>query len=52
MGYLNLNSSIRYGPHGKKRKTNAFTRPKKSTKYKRLIAEQQKQYDQVMQSII
>ena len=52
MGYLNLNSSIRYGPHGKKLKTNAFTRPKKSTKYKRLIAEQQKQYDQVMQSII
>ena len=45
MGFLNLSSSIRYSPHGKKRKTKAFN---KNTKYKRLIAEQQIQYDQVM----
>lgn len=51
MGYLNLSSSIRYGPHGKKRKTKAFTSPKKTTKYKKLIAEQQKIYDQVMQEV-
>lgn len=51
MGFLNLSSSIRYSPHGKKRKTNAFNRPKKSTKYKQLIAEQQKLYDQVMQEV-
>ena len=48
MGFLNLSSSIRYSPHGKKRKTKAFN---KNTKYKRLIAEQQIQYDQVMKSI-
>jgi hypothetical protein len=47
MGFLNLSSSIRYSPHGKKRKTKAF----KNTKYKRLIAEQQIQYDLVIQSI-
>lgn len=29
MGYLNLGSSIRYSTHGKKRKTKAFSKPKK-----------------------
>ena len=29
MGYLNLGSSIRYSTHGKKRKTKAFSAPKK-----------------------
>ena len=33
MGYLNLTSSIRYGPHGKKRKTKAFTQKSKKQKY-------------------
>ena len=51
MGFLNLSSSIRYSPHGKKRKTNAFNRPKKSTKYKQLIAEQQRIYNQVLQEV-
>jgi len=51
MGFLNLSSSIRYGPHGKKRKTNAFTKRKKSTKYKQLIAEQQRIYDKVLKEV-
>ena len=49
MGYLNLSSSIRYGPHGNKRKTKAFTQ--KKTKYNLLIDEQQKIYDSVMKEI-
>ena len=51
MGYLNLASSLRYGPHGKKRKTKAFTTKSKRTKYNELISQQQKIYDQVMRDI-
>jgi|TARA_A200000159_G_C7323619_1_gene339926 hypothetical protein len=49
MGIINLGSSLRYGPHGKKRKTKAFT--KKRTKYNDLILQQQRQYDQVMREV-
>tara|TARA_Y100001951_G_C11283773_1_gene267193 strand:- start:220 stop:549 length:330 start_codon:yes stop_codon:yes gene_type:complete len=49
MGFLNLSSSLRYGPHGKKRKTKAFT--KKKTKYNELLLEQQKIYDQVVREV-
>ena len=49
MGFLNLSSSLRYGPHGKKRKTKAFT--KKKTKYNELILQQQKIYDQVVREV-
>jgi|TARA_B110000483_G_C18138073_1_gene520323 hypothetical protein len=48
MGMLNLGSSVRYGPHGKRRKTKAFSTKSKSTKYNELIERQQVQYDQVM----
>ena len=48
MGYLNLTSSIRYGPHGKKRKTKAFTQKSKKQKYRELILEQQKVFDRVV----
>ena len=51
MGYLNLASSLRYGPYGKKRKTKAFTTKSKRTKYNELISQQQKIYDQVMRDI-
>ncbi len=51
MGFINLNSSIRYGPHGKKRKTNAFKTKSKRTKYKELLSQQQKIYDQVMREV-
>lgn len=51
MGYLNLSNSIRYGPHGKRRKTRAFTKKSKRTKYNELIATQQKIYDQVMREV-
>ena len=46
MGYLNLGTSIKYGPHGKRRKTKAFSTKSKMTKYNELIARQQVQYDQ------
>lgn len=49
MGFINLSSSLRYGPHGKKRKTKAFT--KKRTKYNELLLEQQKIYDQVVREV-
>ena len=51
MGFLNLNSSIRYGPHGKKRKTRAFNTKSKRTKYNELISQQQELYDQVMREV-
>jgi len=51
MGYLNLNSSIRYGPHGKKRKTTAFAVKSKRTKYNELIDAQQRLYDQVIREV-
>ena len=51
MGYLNLGTSIKYGPHGKRRKTKAFSTKSKTTKYNELIARQQVQYDQVMSEI-
>ena len=47
MGFLNLSSSIRYGPHGKRRKTKAFTKKSKRTKYNELIQSQQRIYDKV-----
>ena len=49
MGFINLSSSLRYGPHGKKRKTKAFT--KKRTKYNELISEQQAIYDRVVREV-
>lgn len=51
MGYLNLGSSIKYGPHGKKRKTKAFSTQSKRAKYKELISQQQKLYDQVIAEV-
>ncbi len=51
MGYLNLTSSIRYGPHGKKRKTKAFTKKSKKQKYRELILEQQKVFDRVVREV-
>lgn len=50
MGFLNLSTSLRYGPHGKKRKTKAFTKSKR-TKYNELIAKQKQIYDQVMREV-
>ena len=52
MGYLNLGTSIKYGPHGKRRNTKAFSTKSKKTKYNELIARQQVQYDQVMSEVI
>ena len=51
MGFINLGSSIKYGPHGKKRKTNAFKTVSKRTKYNELISQQQQIYDQVMREV-
>lgn len=48
MGMINLGSSLRYGPHGKRRKTKAFSKP---SKHKQLIRVQQKLFDQVMREI-
>jgi len=48
MGMINLGSSLRYGPHGKRRKTKAFSKP---SKYKQMINVQQKLFDQVMKEI-
>lgn len=49
MGFINLSTSLRYGPHGKKRKTQAFT--KKRTKYNELISEQQAIYNKVVREV-
>ena len=51
MGYLNLSSSLRYGPTGKRRKTKAFTTKSKRTIYNELIATQQRQYEQVVKEV-
>lgn len=56
MGIINLNSSIRYGPHGKKRKTVAFVQKKKppvdfktTLQYKETIRRQEQQYKSLME---
>ena len=51
MGYLNLSSSLRYGPSGKRRKTKAFTTKSKRTIYNELVATQQRQYDKVVKEV-
>jgi len=51
MGFINLNSSLRYGPSGKRRKTSAFTTKSKRTKYNELLSQQQRIYDQVMKEV-
>jgi len=51
MGFINLGSSIKYGPSGKRRKTKAFNTKSKRTKYNELISQQQIVYDQVMSDI-
>tara|TARA_B100001989_G_C24281049_1_gene336371 strand:+ start:172 stop:501 length:330 start_codon:yes stop_codon:yes gene_type:complete len=51
MGYLNLTNSIRYGPHGKRRKTKAFTKKSKRQKYQELILQQQKVFDRVVREV-
>lgn len=51
MGYLNLTSSIRYGPHGKRRKTKAFTKKSKKQKYLEMIEQQQKVFDRVVREV-
>ena len=51
MGFLNLSNSLRYGPSGKRRKTNAFKKKSKRTKYNELIAQQEKQYNLIMREI-
>ena len=51
MGYLNLSSSIRYGPHGKRRKTKAFTKKSKKQKCQEMILQQQKVFDRVVAEV-
>ncbi len=51
MGYLNLGSSIKYGPHGKKRKTKAFTTKSKKQKYTELLLQQQKVFNRVVREV-
>lgn len=51
MGYLNLSSSIRYGPHGKRRKTKAFSKKSKRQKYQEMILQQQKIFDRVIKEV-
>tara|TARA_B100000963_G_scaffold46768_2_gene35083 strand:- start:1642 stop:1980 length:339 start_codon:yes stop_codon:yes gene_type:complete len=51
MGYLNLSSSIRYGPHGKRRKTRAFSKKSKRQKYQEMILQQQKIFDRVIKEV-
>ena len=51
MGYLNLGSSIRYGPHGKRRKTKAFTKKSKRQKYQELISQQEKIFNRVVREV-
>ena len=51
MGYLNLGSSIRYGPHGKRRKTKAFTKKSKRQKYQEMILQQQKTFDRIVREV-
>jgi len=51
MGFINLGSSIKYGPHGKKRKTKAFSTKSKRTKYNELISQQQRQYDRIVSEL-
>lgn len=50
MGYLNLATSLRYGPHGKKRKTKAFNKAKRP-KYDELIAQQEHIYKQIVREV-
>ena len=56
MGFLNLNSSIRYSTTGKRRKTNAFSKPPKRIESKRkrqvspeLYKQQERQYKSLME---
>lgn len=51
MGFINLGSSIKYGPHGKKRKTKAFSVKSKRTKYNELLETQQRQYNQIVSEL-
>ena len=51
MGFLNLSSSLRYGPHGKRRKTKAFTKKSKRTKYNELLQSQQRIYNRVVREV-
>jgi hypothetical protein len=51
MGILNLNSSLRYGPSGKKRKTKAFTTKSKKKIYTDLIEQQQKVFNRVLREV-
>jgi hypothetical protein len=51
MGFINLGSSIKYGPHGKKRKTKAFSTKSKRTKYNELLETQQRQYNQIVSEL-
>lgn len=55
MGFLNLNSSIRYSTTGKRRKTKAFTKPPKRIESKRIqvspeiYKRQEEQYKSLME---
>ena len=55
MGFLNLNSSIRYSTTGKRRKTKAFTKPPKRIESKRIqvspetYRRQEEQYTSLME---
>tara|TARA_A100001011_G_scaffold306240_2_gene321143 strand:- start:193 stop:522 length:330 start_codon:yes stop_codon:yes gene_type:complete len=51
VGFLNLGSSIKYGPSGKKRKTKAFTVKSKRKRYDDLILQQQKVFDRVVREV-
>ena len=54
MGFLNLNSSIRYSTTGKRRKTKAFSKPPKRIESKRQVSpetykRQEEQYNSLME---
>ena len=51
MGTINLVGSLRYDMTGRKRKTNSLKTKSKRTIYNKLIATQQRQYDNVVKRV-
>lgn len=49
MGYLNLGSSVKFGPHGKRRKTKAFNKCKQPTFEFRTYTPNQSTYDRLLE---
>jgi len=50
MGYINLGSSMRYGPSGKRRKTKAWTTKRKSPPVKTEMKPDQRTLDRMKQA--